>query len=236
MLNLTNRDRCFVIAEAGTAHLGNRDKAYDLLQAAVKAGADAIKFQFFSPIVSQQSMFCWIQGDAIRVQRWRRSYLPLNVWREVKRHAEIQGLVFLASTFEHETVAWLNELGVVATKVASRAAKNFPYDMDGLPRPFLISDGMGLPTLLPHDHIKLSCEAAYPSTRAWEGKLHRGFSDHSGAPFLGIDAIARGCKLLEVHFMIDPIDAGPDLPACLTLDELKLVCQARDYYSERKAA
>lgn len=33
----------------------------------------------------------------------------------------------------------------------------------------------------------------------------------------------------------DPVDAGPDLPACLTLDELKLVCEARDYYAERKA-
>jgi sialic acid synthase SpsE len=63
-----------------------------------------------------------------------------------------------------------------------------------------------------------------------------GFSDHSGKPFLGIDAISRGCKLLEVHFKVDGIDAGLDLPACLTVDELRLVCEARDYYAERRAA
>ena len=35
---------------------------------------------------------------------------------------------------------------------------------------------------------------------------------------------------------LDDISAGPDLPACLTVDELKLVCQAREYYAERRAA
>jgi len=236
--------RCFVIAEAGTAHLGQLDKAMRLVRAAAEAGADAIKFQWFhcdtvdiafgQPTI-QESMFCWIDGDEAREPRWRRSVMELDQWRQVKEYAEACGLVFLASAFQHDTVRWLIDLKLQATKVASRAAKTFPYDMDGLPQPFLVSDGMGrgLPHV-PGEYIYVECEANYPSTEAWSGR-GSGFSDHSGKPFLGIDAITRGCELLEVHFMVDPTDAGPDLPACLTVDELRLICDARDYYAERAA-
>jgi N-acetylneuraminate synthase len=228
-----------VIAEAGTAHADPDPKkrfckALRLVDAAHSAGADAIKFQWFA---SPCEMFCWMEGDGMRAPRWLASWMdPEEHWKQVKEFSEACGLVFLASAFERTTTQWLIDLNLAATKVASRAAKTFPYDMEGLPRPFLISGGMGLPVNpLPQDTILLECESKYPSTQAWE-KAWPGFSDHSGKPFLGIDAISRGCKLLEVHFMIDPIDAGPDLPACLTIDELKLVCQARDYYAERKTA
>lgn len=236
MLEL-NPDRCFVIAEAGTAHLGYPANALRLVGAAKQTGADAVKFQWFTDEVDEQSMFCWIDDDDERAPRWRQSSLSLSMWADVKEFADKLDIMLLASTFERETVEWLSILGIEATKVASRAAKAFPYDVERLPKPFLVSTGMyGMGTCPGEDIYYLECEAQYPSTMAWPEDSVHGFSDHSGAPFLGIDAISRGCKLLEVHFMIDPVDAGPDLPACLTLDELKLVCEARDYYAERKAA
>ena len=56
--------------------------------------------------------------------------------------------------------------------------------------------------------------------------------------------VSASCAITELHnadsrtatgnFYIDEEDAGPDLPASLTLDELKLVCEARDAFAELK--
>ena len=234
MLDLLSRDRCFVIGEAGTAHMGCVKRAYVLAYEAHKAGADSVKFQWFTPTVRKDTMFCWMEGDKKRVKRWRQSAMDLYKWRDVKRYCDKLGIMLLASCFEHETVKWLKELDIQATKVASRAAKTFPY-WDGV-SPYLVSDGM----FKPGDFVKIpsadqfyimQCESNYPSTAPWDGKSF-GFSDHSGEPFLAIYAIAHGLKLLEVHFKVDGIDAGPDDPVCLNTGELDIVCQARDCYAE----
>ena len=234
MLDLLSRDRCFVVAEAGTAHMGSVKRAYVLAYEAYKAGADSVKFQWFTPTVSKESMFCWMDGDEDRVERWRQSALKLFEWRDVKRYCDKLGIMLLASCFEHETVKWLRELDIQATKVASRAAKMFPYG-DGV-EPYLVSDGMlklGDRLVMPgvKDAQFMQCEANYPSTTPWNGK-NFGFSDHSGEPFLAIYAIAHGLKLLEVHFKVDGIDAGPDEPACLDTGDLDIICQARDCYAK----
>ncbi len=229
MLDLKSRDRCFIIGEAGTCHAGinvadRYHRALSYIEDAAEAGADAIKFQWFrNP--TPETMFCWIEGDEARAPRWRQSALAVEEWKKLKKEADRIGIMLLASTFEHETVGWLGELGIEATKVASRAAEHFPYEKAS--GPFLISTGMHIPQPSTPADVYLQCEANYPSTAVWEGELP-GFSDHSGTPERAMNAILRGCKLVEVHFYIDPDDAGPDLPASLDLNGLKSVCDARD--------
>lgn len=226
---LTLPDRAFIIAEAGTNHAATNmhdafRNAMTYVLRAHEAKADAIKFQWFDK--SNAELFCPLPGDKQRWPRWSDSCLHIDDWIQIKRFSEACGLVFLASTFQHSTVKWLNELNVVATKVASRAAGTFPYDK--APEPFLISRGMienGAP-VGKRSCYWLQCESKYPSTEMWRSDSDDGFSDHSGTPWRAIDAISRGCRLIEVHFHLDERDAGPDLPASLTLDELKLVCQA----------
>jgi sialic acid synthase SpsE len=224
MIDLSNG---FVIAEAGTCHAGRLDKAMRYVHAAKEAGADCVKFQMFD----DTKLFCPYPGDEQRQARWHASALTLGEWQQVKEFTEACGMMFLASVFQLTTVMMLRSLGVKATKVASRAAKNFPYDK--APAPFLVSDGMFKPHRFNH---RLECESVYPSTMCWSGNNKNvGFSDHSGTPWRAIDAISRGCKLVEVHFCIDPLDAGPDLPASLNPDELKLVCEARDAFAELRS-
>ena len=226
-------EQAFVIAEAGTCHAtpeNNRRLGFAMryVHAAHDAGADACKFQMFD----NTDLFCPYPGDEQRRPRWNDSWMHLDDWRQVKEFTEACGMVFLASVFQHSMVEVLNELKVEATKVASRAAKSFPYK--DAPKPLLTSLGMFSVEDLsaPHwDRIEFECESKYPSTKCWSGE-HTGFSDHSGTPWRAIDAISRGCKLIEVHFYIDPLDAGPDFPASLNLDELKLVCEARDAFAE----
>jgi sialic acid synthase SpsE len=236
--DVNGRERAFIIAEAGTCHADpspNRrtDHARRYVDEAARVGADAIKFQMFHR-PGPDSMFCWLDGDEARSARWHASALTLDDWHQIKEFAEASGIMFLASTFEAETVRWLGRLGVAATKVASRAAMSFPYGE--APEPYLVSLGMGCPDQVPGDAIYLECEARYPSTLRWSGDHSAtdmpGFSDHSGTPWRAIDAISRGCALIEVHFFIKPVHAGPDRPASLSPVELKLVCDARDSFAD----
>ena len=146
----------------------------------------------------------------------------------MKARADDLGIDFLASVFQHRTVGWLKNIRVKATKVASRAARNFPYeDATG---DILVSNGMWEgPIKAPPGRkvYRLQCESKYPSHFPWQA-LRPGFSAHSPTPDLAIDAIKRGCKLVECHFYIDPSQAGPDLPASLDLAGLAAVCAARD--------
>lgn len=228
-MSLELGNKCFVIGEAGTCHahhdpLERFQLAMDYVNAAALLGADAIKFQMFLD-PNPETMFCWIDGDEKRSHRWNESAMRLNEWERVKIEADSRGIMFLASSFEYETVLWQTKLNVQATKVASRAAAYLDKFKDA-PMPLLVSDGM-TSVALAEDRIILQCEANYPSTARWRGE-YPGFSDHSGNPWRAIDAIARGCKLLEIHFYINQDHAGPDLPASLTLDQLKMVCEARD--------
>lgn len=227
-MNFLDRDRPFIIAEAGTCHShdnqwGAYESALKYVDAAQKAGADCIKFQIFHR-PSPETMFCWIEGDEKLVERWCRSCITLAQWWAVCKYTAEQGLCFLASTFQNETVEWLNKLHIEATKVASRAAKDFPYAK--APKPYLVSNGMHTPRRR-NGIIVMQCESKYPSSIRWS-EQHPGFSDHSGTPWRAIDAMVRGCKLIEVHFYIEPKDAGPDLPASLSVDQLRSVCEARD--------
>ena len=238
-LDLT-RDKTFVIAEVGTNH-ANKDpearfrRSMKYVHAAVRARADCVKFQMFID-PCPETMFCWMDGDEQRAARWKQSAMPFNDWLAVKQEAESCGIMFLASTFEYESVRWLSELEVQATKVASRAAAYLAEFADA-PRPLLVSNGMaesigispGSQITVSADDVVLHCESKYPSTACWSNTFP-GFSDHSGTPWRAIDAIARRCKLLEVHYYLDPLHAGPDLKASLTIEDLELICTARDHF------
>lgn len=234
--------RTFIIAEAGTNHLGRIEVALDYVLEAARSGADAIKFQMF---VLGEELFCPLPGDDRRQGRWARSCMPFGSWQTVKEECHHRGILFLASAFQSTAVLWLKDLNVAAYKVASRAAKTYPYDM--VPGPFIVSNGMGYgPGFL--DGIYLQCCSAYPAPLrlarwdfdpvewAEDGGYILGLSDHSGTVWPGLDAMARGCPMLEVHFALDKADAGPDAQVCLTVDQLKLLCDARDAFQEMRGA
>lgn len=218
----------YVIAEAGTCHGGSVERAKAYVDAAHAAGADAVKFQMFD-CPTPANVFCWIDGDEDRSDRWFASRLPIERWVEVRRHADWRGIDLLFSAFEHDTVEFAVSLTPRYLKVASRAARDFPYDAHTGCN-LLVSDGMYEPPERPNI-ARFQCEANYPSTSRWGG-VHPGFSDHSGTPWRAVDALLRGCAMIEVHFFINPCDAGPDLPASLTLDQLRTVCEARDFVKE----
>lgn len=238
---------CYIIAEAGTGHISNANNpniahemmlgnALDLLGHAALVGADAIKFQLFT---SGEDLFCPVDGDEKRRERWNRSCMSFENWQRVKNHADGMGIDFLASAFQPTAVEWLKELQPKYYKVASRAAKTYPYDK--VPGPFLISNGAGHVSGIPINSFVLDCVMEYPTPLEKSGWrpgsgtswITDGLSDHSGTIWPGLDAIFHGANFLEVHF---GDKNGPDAPVNLTVDQLKLLCDARDAMNEMQNA
>ena len=228
-----NGKRCFILAEAGTNHADpvpdeRKEKALYYVERAKEFGADAIKFQIFS----RDPLFCPLEGDHARWIRWEKSRLPLEDWQQVKSYADKLGIIFLASAFQPDVIDWLKDMKLPAYKVASRAAKTYPYRE--VPGPFLISNGFGFKFKVANS-ITLQCTPQYPSTVRWEGE-HPGFSDHSGSEWPGIEAMARGLSLLEVHFVTTDKagHGGPDRPSCLVPTQMKRLCKARDAFHQMR--
>lgn len=232
--------KTYIIAEAGTGHVSREtedrsDRAAEFIYHAARAGADAVKFQMF---VRDEPLFCPLTGDDDRMLRWNLTALDLDHWRRLQIYADQWGIDLLWSVFQPTAVEMLKSLKPRYVKVASRAAQSFPYD--ALPgAKFIVSTGMGQPNR--HDNFILKCRSEYPTPLEKtgpfiDGDFYHGLSDHSGTIWPGLDAIAHGARFLEVHFKIPGADMGNDEPVCLTTDQLKLLCEARDAFARMHAA
>lgn len=114
----------YVIAEIGLNHNGDVDIAKRLIDVAARAGADAVKFQKRTPEISTPEHM----RDVPRETPWgtmtyldyrRRVEFGRDEYVEIGDHATMQGLDWFASPWDVPSVAFLEDLHVVAHKVAS---------------------------------------------------------------------------------------------------------------------
>ncbi len=142
---------CFFIAEAGVNHNGSIDIAERLIDAAVDAGADAVKFQTFkagglatpdAPKASyQQRTTC--AGES-QFEMLRRLELTLDNHRHLIDYCERRGIEFLSTPFEEASAVLLVGLGVPALKIPSGEVTNLPFlaHVARLGLPLIVSTGM----------------------------------------------------------------------------------------------
>ena len=142
---------CFVIAEAGVNHNGDRELAARLVEAAAAAGADAVKFQTFRAegVATPSAPKAGYQlettsRDETQLEMLRRLELDREAHLALKSLAEERGLVFLSTPFDSASVDVLDRLGVVAFKVASPDLTNVPLleEIGKRGRPVLLSTGL----------------------------------------------------------------------------------------------
>lgn len=224
--------KAYVIAEAGTAYAGSVKTATQYVEAASNAGADAIKFQMFTP---REELFCPLEGDENRWAWWNHSMLRFSQWVDVADRADELGIHFLASVFQHTGIKWLKQLDPPAWKVASRAVVAFPYN--DVPGPFLISCGFGCQHLAVNGAVErafLWCLARYPtdlkSARMFDG--HEGLSDHSGTIYPALDAMARGAQVIEVHIKLN--EDSHDAASAIFPYDLRQITEARDAFAQMR--
>ena len=124
---------CFVIAEAGVNHNGNLGLAFDLVDIAVASGADAVKFQTFRPgeltgAFTPNVAYINTANAKPRDQLTKQLALEFECFRELKRRAEDQGLLFLSTPDGFESLNFLNvELDVPIIKVGSSEVTYYQF-------------------------------------------------------------------------------------------------------------
>jgi N-acetylneuraminate synthase/N,N'-diacetyllegionaminate synthase len=146
------RHPCFIIAEAGVNHNGDMDLAKDLVDAASKAGVDAIKFQFFDPenVVTSSTPMAEYQKVNLESDRSQQDMLSALVLseseiRRLKGYSEQKGLIFLCTSHSGiREYAQLDQMGVCAHKVGSGDLLNLPVlrYLAGTKKPIILGTGM----------------------------------------------------------------------------------------------
>ena len=125
---------CFIIAEAGVNHNGDMKLAHNLIDAATKAGADAVKFQSFvaADLVTPQAQKARYQVEATgqgggQFAMLKSLELSKDQQKELKTHCDEAGVLYLCTPYEERSADLLEEISVAAYKIASTDTTNIPF-------------------------------------------------------------------------------------------------------------
>jgi N,N'-diacetyllegionaminate synthase len=141
----------YVIAECGVNHNGSVDMAIALTDAAVAAGADAVKFQTFrsEALATSAAPKARYQQDTTgnaesQLDMLRRLELPEEAHHVLARHCRSRGVEFMSTPFDALSCDLLTRIGVQRLKVGSGDLTNLPLlrhvASKGLP--VILSTGM----------------------------------------------------------------------------------------------
>jgi len=252
-----------IVAEVAQAHDGSLGMAHAFIDAIASAGADAVKFQTHNAAAESTRSEPWrvkfSPQDATRYDYWKRMEFTEDQWHVLKRHAEERGLRFLSSPFSVQAVELLTRVGVAAWKVPSGELTNTPMldRMLATGLPILLSTGMSSFSEIDaavkrvEDHgvplAVLQCTTAYPCPPQKVGLnllpflrdrygCAVGLSDHSGTIYPGLAAVTIGIQVLELHVTFSREMFGPDVPASVTIAELRQLVEGVRFIEEMTAS
>src|SRR5690349_15076060 len=119
MKKLSDLTSVFIIAEIGSNHDGKLDQALRLMDIAMKAGADAVKFQSFlaDHLVPKHDP---------NHEILKRIELPHEWYPVLKKEAADRGMVFFSTATNDITLGWLQDIGAELYKVASPNLTHIP--------------------------------------------------------------------------------------------------------------
>ena len=144
-------EKVFVIAEAGVNHNGDLSIARRLIDVAVEAGADAVKFQSFkaeslvtpaAPKAEYQTRTTSI--DESQLEMLRKLELSESDHRELSSYCRERGIIFLSTPFDEESADFLDTLPVPAFKISSGDLTNIEFleHVARKKKPLILSTGM----------------------------------------------------------------------------------------------
>lgn len=128
-----SRNRTFIIAEAGVNHNGDIAIARKLVDAAAKAGADAVKFQTFDAkkLVCAKAKKAEYQvtntgNSESQLQMLEKLQLSEAEFAELKDYCDKKNIMFLSTPFDVDSLKFLLTLGISMVKVPSGEITNYP--------------------------------------------------------------------------------------------------------------
>jgi sialic acid synthase SpsE len=241
-----------LVAEIGGNHIGSYSRALELIAAAGRAGADACKFQCFTPeqmadpgVKIKDGL--WAGRDLLDL--YRETHTPGEWFPGLFASVKEAGMTPFASVFHPDDVDFLETLDCPIYKISSfeltdlklirYAAKTW--------KPLIISTGMGTRADVFEAVAAtrkwggtvtlLKCTSAYPAEpkdtnlRAMSILGHAtgckfGLSDHSLTTAIPVAAAVLGASVIEKHLTLSRKDGGPD--AAFSLEPAEFGAMVRD--------
>jgi N-acetylneuraminate synthase len=246
----------FIIAEAGSNHNGDLETAKELIDIAVDAGADAVKFQTFraeESYVEDSGKIEYIDDDRSIYEIIESMEMPYEWIPELHDYCAERDIYFLSTALSEQSAEQLAEY-VPVWKIASLTSSHHPFVryLAQTEKPIIMSTGAHefdevrenvevLQEAGAESIALLQCVAAYPTpledanvsvieTFAEEFGVVVGYSDHTLDPVTApAAAVAVGAGIIEKHFTLDKDMEGPDHEFALEPEELaEMVTAVRD--------
>lgn len=242
---------CFIIAEIGNNHNGSIEMAFQLVDEAIKAGADCAKFQmrnmgsvYGSIKENEDSEDLGAQYTLDLLSRFQLSNSELFT---VFDYCTTKGILPLCTPWDIDSLIALENYGMVAYKMASADLSNTPLliAMCKTHKPLICSTGMSFEAeikdavdiLTRHgsQFILLHCNSTYPAPykdinlnyldhlKILASGFPVGYSGHERGISVPIAAVAKGAKVIEKHFTLDRNMEGNDHRVSLLPEEFKLM-------------
>lgn len=143
--------RTLIIAEAGVNHNGSFELAKKLVDEAVKAGADIVKFQTCKAenVISRYADKAEYQKETTgeadsQLEMVRKLMLSYEEYGQLKDYCEEKGIAFLSTAFDLPSVDYLHSIGMKMWKIPSGEITNLPLliKIASLGEPIIMSTGM----------------------------------------------------------------------------------------------
>lgn len=242
--------RTFVIAEIGSNHDSDLEKAKELIRAAKYAGADAVKLQSFTAEglinpLKPDNDGKWVPHPAYPVLE--RLTVPEEWHGILKEYSKEIGITFLSAPFDSGRAELLDSIGIEAFKIASGDLTNEPLlrQVASYGKPVILSTGAAYLSEVKravevlnkggNGHVALlHCASLYPPSYAdvniramvtLKREFHCpvGFSDHTPGNTIPVAAVSLGASIIEKHITLDRTSIGPDHPYAMEIEELKFM-------------
>ena len=146
-----DRASIFIIAEAGVNHNGDINIAKKLVDKAILAGVDAIKFQTFKTekLVTGYADMAEYQKDNIgkvdsQFNMLKKLELSSRDFIELKEYCREKEIMFLSTPFDFESADFLASIGMETFKISSGDLTNIPFleHIARFNKPIILSSGM----------------------------------------------------------------------------------------------
>lgn len=227
-----------VIAEIGINHEGSLETAFEIVDAAWKAGAEVLKHQthIVEDEMSKEAKKV-IPGNAdISIYEiMERCALSEDDEIKLKEYIESKGMIFLSTPFSRAAADRLERMNVSSYKIGSGECNNHPLIdyIASFGKPMIVSTGMNdLESVRKTVEILEKHQVPYallhttnlyptPSHLVRLGAMEElkkefpnaiiGLSDHTTSNFACLGAVALGASILERHFTDKMERKGPDI-------------------------
>lgn len=251
----------YIIAEAGLNHNGSVETAKQLIDLAVEAGADAVKFQ--KRTVNKLAVKATLDAPDDRFPEFGKTYrevrehleFNMNQYQIIKKYTEDRGLDFLCTAFDPEAADFLEKLGISIYKLASHSATNIELlehlaktgkqsimstgmaELDEINTAVQIFEKYKTPLILLH------CVSSYPTpidecnlnminVLKEKFNLPVGYSGHELGYLPTLTAVSMGAIAIERHYTLDNEMTGFDHK--MSLNPKDFIAMVKDIRSIEK--